>query len=168
MDFANASVQPLSHLAGGGPGCWKKFHGGAMTKAEVNRMSLECQQFREDYFASINLARKSPDQFEKKLIQTLVNAKKAMSPYEATFFAMVIHTDKLKEALKKRAEVEKKLDVAFPYAEVALYRLSGQDCGLIPQYLNLAYEDMCVGEDTILPVYFLPAGKAQTNKGKSK
>ena len=66
---AQASVGPPLHLAEGSPGCWDKFHGGAMTKKEIGELSIPCQNFRSDYFASTQMARKDPKQFEKKLVE---------------------------------------------------------------------------------------------------
>jgi hypothetical protein len=146
-----------AHLNEGAPGCWDKFHGGAMTSEEINQLALPCKNFRSDYFASVAMAQKNPSQFEKKLVQALNSATRSRAPYEAIFLATVIQTPKLKAALQKRAAIEKKLKVAFPYAEVASYRLSGKDCGANPEFLKLAYSEICLGRDSILPVYFRSA-----------
>jgi hypothetical protein len=150
---AIAGVSPLSRLDGGRPGCWNRIHSAALTDQEVKDLPPDCKDFREDYFASIEAARKNPKAYEKKLVDVLKHANKGRAPYEAIFFATLIHSDKLVDALKSRAYVEQKLKVPFAYATVALYRLSGKDCIADPHYGNVFYREVCLGVDSILPTF---------------
>ena len=156
----HAAPAPLSRLESGNPGCWNLIHSGAMSDAEIKALPLDCTQFREDYFASIEASKKSPVQYEKKIVQVLKHATKPKAPYEAIFFATLIHSPKMVDALKVRAATEKKLKVPFAYATVALYRLGGKDCVTEPHYTNEFYREVCNGEDSILPTFFnLSGGK---------
>jgi hypothetical protein len=155
---AFAALAPLSRLDAGRPGCWNRIHAGALTDQEVKDLPKDCKDFREDYFASIEAAKKDPAAFEKKLVMVLKRATKARAPYEAIFFATLIHSEGLVAALKIRAATEAKLKVPFQYATVALYRLSGKECVAEPKYGNVFYREVCQGEDSILPTYFQIAG----------
>ena len=158
--IASAAIAPLSHLDAGRPGCWNQIHAGALTDAEIKALPAECVTFRNDYFASIDAAKADPSKFEKKLVQVLTQAKGAKAPYEATFFATLIHSPKLIDALKVRASTEKKLNVPFQYAVVAVYRLEGKDCVNDVHYRNVFYREICEGRDSILPTFFnLSGGK---------
>jgi hypothetical protein len=167
--FTNAALAapvPLSHLSEGRPGCYSLFHNGALTSKQIAELPVECQEFRDDYFSSIDLGEKNPKAYEQKLVQALTKAHEARAPYEAIFFATLIHSKALKHALQKRAAVEKKLKVPFQYANVALYRLDGKECFKDKTYSNDSYRELCNSEDTILPTLFDLAEQKRLAKKK--
>jgi hypothetical protein len=149
----------ISYLSEGIPGCWEEFHSGALTTEELKKFSKECLQMRRDYFASVELVKKDPKKFEKKLIEAIVDAKKAQPPYEAILFATLVQTEEapssaLKDALTKRAEVEAKLKVLYPYAQAALFRLKNQNCDKDPKFSKKIYLELCEVSDDILSTFF--------------
>ena len=153
MPAAWAASKNVQHLASGEPGCWKLIRQAALTDQEVKELPKACREMREDYFASIESAKANPKAYEKKLVDALNKATKPKAPYEAIFFATLIHSDNLKRALAKRASVEQKLAVPFAYATVATYRLSGKNCESDHHYKQKAYVEICAAEDSILPVF---------------
>jgi len=160
--LGQSAPERLSHLSEGTPGCYALFRDGALTDREIAELPPQCKAFRKDYFDSVDLVKKNPKQYEKLLVQALTQAKRSKTPYEAIFFAKLIHSDALKGALQKRAETEKKLKVPFVYAEVALYSLSGKSCDQNPQFaFRDFYKELCLAQDTILPTFFYAPKKGK-------
>jgi hypothetical protein len=153
LPVAFGAPKNVQHLASGEPGCWKLIRQAALTSDEVKQLPKACREMRDDYFASIESAKADPKTYEKKLVDALNKATKPKAPYEAIFFATLIHSENLKRALEKRAGVEQKLAVPFAYATVATYRLSGKDCEADVHYKQKAYVEICAAEDSILPVF---------------
>ncbi len=125
-----------------------------MSANEVRSLPPDCRNMREDYFKSVDLATKHPEQYEKMLVTALTQAKKVDQPYEAIFFATILHSDELVKALKVRESLEAKFKLPYVYARAALYRLSGKSCSENPAFAFSAYQEICYADDDVLPHVF--------------
>ena len=158
--WRNADASPgLSHLDSGRPGCWALFRNGALSSEELRNLPEDCRAFRDDYFASIEITKKNPERFEAKLVEVLKDAKIAKAPYEAIFFASLLHSEALIKALKVRAEIEKKLKVPFSYANTALFRIENLDCQKDKRFSHPFYKEICNSNDSILTTFFTRGSK---------
>lgn len=134
----------------GRPGCWDEIRSAAMSESEVDRLSVDCQNLRKDYLECLRLADLNPGDFLKKLSKSLLKAKKAAPPYEAILFSVLSRAIELRPALESRAKVERKLKLAFRYADAALFRMDGKACTEKPEFTHPFYREVCTAQDSIL------------------
>lgn len=132
------------------PGCLQAIQGRAIDDQSALKLPKNCQAFRKAYLAGLKDLANDSKKIEARLKKQIESAKGNASPYSSMLIAVLSQTPvqnaALIPALEKRAFIEKKLKLNFPYAAVALERLKTGGCA---SFKNPAYDELCLVNDAL-------------------
>jgi hypothetical protein len=132
------------------PGCLRAIQGKAISDDAAKLLPKKCQAFRKVYLDGLDDLAHQPEKFESRLKDSIESAKGNESPYSSLVIAVLSQNpkqnEKLLPALEKRAAIETKLKLNYPYARVALEKIKTGKCG---NFKAAIYDELCRGSDAV-------------------
>ena len=121
-----------------------------MSDEAAKHLPQKCQAFRKEYLKGLETLAHQPQKFENRLKESIESAKGHVAPYTSLLLAVLSQNPKqnkiLLAALEKRAAVESKLKVNYPYGRAALERIKNGKCVSVK---GPAFTELCYGQDLI-------------------
>lgn len=126
------------------------IQGKAISDEAAKFLPKRCQAFREAYLDGLDQLAHSRQKFENGLKDSIASAKGHASPYTALVLAVLSRNPEQNKgvlpALEKRAALESKLKIPYPYAKAALERIKTGEC---TGFKDALYDEICRSHDAV-------------------